>query len=249
MGGIHVALANEEKINSNDCFAKRINDDSNGSEKYENGNDEEGDDDGETHNAGKNCLTSGCHISGENKFYIAGTIYTDPYGTAPRVSAKIKIEDVDGDNATLKSDQQGNFYTSRNMSAPFNVSATYAGREVFMPTAAPQGGCNADGCHNGITVGRVFISTEDLDLAGTVTDADTSDPVYGATVSLSKKKNKKDKIKYSATTDINGEFILQKVKAGKYTLTVSKTGYETYSQTYIMTQTNVVPLEITLNKP
>ena len=38
-----------------------------------------------------------------------------------------------------------------------------------MPGEASEGGCNADGCHVAGSAGRVFISTNDLDLTGTVT--------------------------------------------------------------------------------
>ena len=55
------------------------------------------------------------------------------------------------------------------MKAPFTITASYQGREVKMPGEASEGGCNADGCHVAGSAGRVFISTNDLDLTGTVT--------------------------------------------------------------------------------
>ena len=64
--------------------------------------DDEGEDDDESHNAGRNCLTSGCHSGGgEKRFYIGGTIYTDADGTNARVGAKIKVIDTNG--STIKS--------------------------------------------------------------------------------------------------------------------------------------------------
>ena len=133
--------------------------------------DEDADDDDEgSHNAGKNCLTSGCHSgNGEEPFSIGGTIYTDADGTDVRVGAKIKVVDANGRTTTLTSDQLGNFHTGRNMEAPFTITASYKGRKVKMSGDASAGGCNADGCHaSGSSTGRVFISTNDLDLTGTV---------------------------------------------------------------------------------
>lgn len=55
------------------------------------------DDDDESHNAGRNCLTSGCHSGGgEEHFYIGGTIYTDADGTDAMSGAKIKVIDTNG---------------------------------------------------------------------------------------------------------------------------------------------------------
>ena len=83
-------------------------DDVDDDEDDEGEDDEEGEDEERSHNAGRNCLTSGCHSgSGEEHFSIGGTIYTD-----------------------------------------------------------------ADGCHaDGSSVGRIFISTNDLDLTGMVTES------------------------------------------------------------------------------
>src|SRR3972149_7038362 len=127
----------------------------------------------ESHNAGRNCLTSGCHSGvGEKRFYIGGTIYTDADGTNARVGAKIKVIDTNGSTVTLTSNQIGNFYTEKSMKAPFTITTSYQGREVKMPGEASEGGCNADGCHaEGSSVGRIFISTNDLDLSGTVTES------------------------------------------------------------------------------
>lgn len=232
-GGTYMSFADKaENHKDNGLFQGKDDDNS------------DGEDDEGTHNAGKNCLTSGCHVSGENKFYIGGTIYTSALGTSPRANATITVVDANGGKTTMSSDNIGNFYSGRSAKAPFSVSAYYECREVFMPTSASQGGCNADGCHNGISVGRIFISTNDLGLTGTVTDADTGNPILDARVSFSQN----GKTKYRATTDAAGEFTMNKVKAGDYSLKITKSGYETYKQSYRMTQTNAVPLDITMNK-
>ncbi len=215
-----------------------------------------------------------------------------------------------------------------------------------MPSEASGGGCNADGCHVSGYAGRVFISTNDLDLTGTVTesssDGGSSEISYnsdikaildakcvschqsggaksdvplttyaevtntklvtpgsadsllirklnkdlsegtmwvnlnstseynkikdwivvynaqeysssqgsaGAAISDAKVKlSKNGRIKYKTTTDSTGTFVLEKVKAGEYTLKVFKKGYKRHTQSYQMNQSNVASLEITLDK-
>ncbi|MCF6152810.1 MAG: carboxypeptidase regulatory-like domain-containing protein [Candidatus Kuenenia stuttgartiensis] len=331
----------------NDADHKINNDE----DEDEDGEEEDDDDDGEdedSHNAGRNCLTSGCHTGGrEHTFSIGGTIYDDAEGSNARKSAKIKITDANGQKVRLRSDQLGNFYSEKDLTAPFTISVSYRGRTVSMPTGAENGGCNADGCHTTEAEGRVFINTNDLDLAGMVTSNDNGgnsseisyessvksildakcischkeggsessiplttyaevtdprlvtpgsedslllrkldknssegtmwpnlnsnseyntikdwiveynareylsdtidvagEPVAGAKVRLSKN----GKIKYQTKTDEGGEFILEKVKAGAYSMKVYKKGYDAYNQSYQMNQTDVTPLEITLKK-
>ena len=301
----------------------------------------------ESHNAGRNCLTSGCHSGvGEKRFYIGGTIYTDADGTNARVGAKIKVIDTNGSTIKLTSDQLGNFYTQKSVNAPFTITVSYQGRKVKMPSEASGGGCNTDGCHISGYAGRVFISTNDLDLTGTVTESssdggsseisynsdiksildakcischksggvksdvplttyaeatDTKLVTPGSADSLLIRKLNKDlsegtmwvnlnstreydkikdwivvynvqessssqgsagaaisdarvklskngRVKYKTTTDSTGAFVLEKVKAGEYTLKVFKKGYKRYTQTYQMNQSNVASLEITLDK-
>jgi len=153
-------------------FSKDV-DDADDDEDDEGEDNEEGEDGEGSHNAGRNCLTSGCHSgSGEEHFSLGGTIYTDADGTDARVGAKIKVIDTNGSTVTSTSNQAGNFYTEKSMKAPFTITASYEGREVKMPTEASGGGCNADGCHaDGSSAGRVFISTNDLDLTGTVAES------------------------------------------------------------------------------
>ena len=127
-----------------------------------------------SHNAGKDCLTSGCHASGGwKRFYLGGTIYTDSEGTTGRNGAQVKAVDANGVTVNLTSDRLGNIYSAQSIAAPFTISVSYRGRMVKMPGTASIGGCNADGCHVVSSSGRVYISTKDLDLTGTVTGADT----------------------------------------------------------------------------
>ena len=345
IGGTRVSFADKgENESSSGSFQRGNNDgdDDNGDEGGGGGKGEGGEG---SHNAGKNCLTSGCHASGENHFYLGGTIYTNADGTNASAGAKIKVVDANGSTVSLTSDQLGNFYSGKNMTAPFTITASHLGREVKMPAEASGGGCNADGCHVSGSAGRIFISTNDLDLNGTVTEsgsgtsseisyngdiksildakcitchqsggaksdvplttyAEVTDSrlvtpgsadsllirklnkdlsegtmwtnlnstsqynkikdwivVYnaqessssqgstGAAISGAKVRlSQKGTIKYRTTADSTGAFVLKKVKAGEYTLKVSKKGYKPYSQTYQMNQSNVSSLEITLSK-
>lgn len=127
-----------------------------------------------SHNAGKNCLTSGCHASGGwKRFSVGGTIYTDAEGAGAMAGAQIEVVDAHGITVNLTSDQIGNIYSAQSMTAPFTISVSYRGRMVKMPGTASSGGCNADSCHVVGSAGRVYISTEDLDLTGMVTGANT----------------------------------------------------------------------------
>ena len=170
-GGTRVSFADENKNENSKVSFLKSNDDDDDDEGED---DEEGDgeDGDESHNAGRNCLTSGCHSgSGEEHFSVGGTIYTDADGTDARVEAEIKVVDTNGRTTTLTSDQLGNIFTEKSVNAPFTITVSYQGREVKMPSEASVGGCNADGCHVSGYAGRgVFISTNDLDLTGTVTE-------------------------------------------------------------------------------
>ncbi|GAN35049.1 MAG: unknown heme protein [Candidatus Brocadia sinica] len=208
------------------------------------------DEDAVSHNAGKDCLTSGCHASGGwKRFSLGGTIYTDSDGTDARAGAHINVMDANGIIVTLTSDQLGNFYSAQSMTAPFLISVSYRGRMVKMPGAASGGGCNADGCHVVGLAGRVSISTKDLDLAGTVTGADYKSSTDGTVLANAKVSlSRKGRIKYRTTTDSAGAFTLKSVKANEYTLKVTRKGYKTYKQSYEMKQKDVASLEVMLNK-
>lgn len=66
---------------------------------------------------------------------------------------------------------------------------------------------------------------------GTILDNANNQPVVGATVTVQGLSNKSD------TTDAQGRFEIKKVPAGSYTLSISRTGYETKSVTISVTST------------
>ncbi len=214
---------------------------------FANGKDEEA----VSHNAGKDCLTSGCHASGGwKRFYLGGTIYTDAEGATGRTGAQVKAVDANGVTVNLTADRLGNIFSAQSTTAPFTISVSYRGRKVKMPGTAASGGCSADGCHVVGSAGKVYVSTKDLDLSGTVTGTDTGNSpetsfnkikvIPGVKVSLSLK----GRIKYRTTTDSTGAFTL----TNEYTLKVARKGYKAYKQSYEMKQKDVSSLEITLSK-
>ena len=185
--------------------------------------------------------------------------------------------DANGAAVNFTSDRLGNIYSAQSLTAPFTISVSYRGRMVKMPDTASRGGCNADGCHVVNSVGRVYISTEDLDLTGTVTWADTgssseisynSDTAYekiegrynarefssgqetavAAVANAKVSLSLKERIKYRTTTDSTGAFTLKKVKANEYTMKVTRKGYKAYKRSYEMKQKDVSSLEITLSR-
>lgn len=141
--------------------------------KNEDGDDDDDDDDDDgSHHTGANCLTGGCHTSGEHRFTIGGTIYSDINGTAARAGAQITVTGANNQKVVLTSDQIGNFHSSQSIPAPYTTTASYLGREVKMPATAATGGCNDNNCHvvGYGAAGRLFISTNDLDLTGTISE-------------------------------------------------------------------------------
>lgn len=120
---------------------------------------------------------------------------------------------------------------------------------VKMPAAAAGGGCNTDGCHVAGSAGRIYVNTEDLDLAGKVTGIDMENFVAGAVIGNAMVRlSRNGRITYRTTTDATGSFTLKKIKANEYTLKVTRKGYKTYRQPYEMKQKDVSSLEITLSR-
>ena len=68
---------------------------------------------------------------------------------------------------------------------------------------------------------RVDAQTSTGSISGTVTD-ESGSPISGVTVSV---KSKKPKFKDSGTTGSSGQFEFSDLSAGKYILTIQKSGY------------------------
>ena len=99
------------------------------------------------------------------------------------------------------------------------------------------------------TIIKVLSKIKDWIVVYNVQESSSSQGSAGAGISGAKVKlSKNGRIKYRTTTDSTGAFVLGKVKAGEYTLKISKKGYKRHTQTYQMNQSNVASLEITLDK-
>ncbi|HJZ85087.1 MAG TPA: hypothetical protein VKN99_07935 [Polyangia bacterium] len=108
------------------------------------------------HNSGADCMS--CHngnTAGAPKWFVAGTIYTSAIGGTPIAGATIHVRDANGQQLTLVSALNGNFYTSLSVVYPLTVSASACPNAApMLATVAAPGGCNS--CHlSGGTPGRV----------------------------------------------------------------------------------------------
>jgi len=103
------------------------------------------------HNAGRNCLQSGCHTN----LKYAGTIYTDAAGSSGASNASIVVTEADGTNITMTAGNNGTFYSdSGNPSGGYTVTVT--GNSLDMVTNPTSGGCSAGGCHDGSATALVY---------------------------------------------------------------------------------------------
>ena len=129
---------------------------------------------GETHNAGKDCLTSGCHGATTTKI-AGGTIYIDKNGAFPKQGVTVTLEGINGKTVSMTSDELGNFYTNDStLLPPFKVTATYNGTQAKM-SALATGDCNSGGCHVVGKQGTIFINQIIADNITTDVKANNSD--------------------------------------------------------------------------
>jgi len=90
-------------------------------------------------------------------FGAAGTVYSSPNARARAglAGATIDITDAAGDSVSLQANDVGNFYTTKNLTPPLQVTVSKSGATASM-TNAPSGDCNS--CHtSGAKEGRVHL--------------------------------------------------------------------------------------------
>ncbi len=105
---------------------------------------------GFSHNAGQNC--NGCHT-----MKYSGTLYTNVSGGSVAAGRKVVITESDGTVIEAVSDNNGNFYTgSGNPSGGY--TATVEGNSLPMVSTQSNGGCNVSGCHDAVSVPRVYLN-------------------------------------------------------------------------------------------
>jgi hypothetical protein len=109
---------------------------------------------GDSHNAGKSCLQSGCHASGGEgpSFLIGGTVYKDYAGTVPAPGVEVRIVDSAGNAASTYSGPEGNFSIgagASGISFPANVGARDGTtvRPMVTTLTSGMGSCGQSTCH------------------------------------------------------------------------------------------------------
>ena len=104
------------------------------------------------HNSGQPCLNSGCHAPGGGgpTFTAAGTMYSAVTGGSTLRGATIHLIDGNGNDVTLVSNRNGNFYTSQSLAFPLQARASLCPDSLMMSTQlqSGQGNCNSSGCHD-----------------------------------------------------------------------------------------------------
>ncbi|HVV87513.1 MAG TPA: hypothetical protein VHE35_30940 [Kofleriaceae bacterium] len=102
------------------------------------------------HNAGMSCIAGGCHdgnTAGAPRYYVAGTLYADELGTAPRPGATIIIPTGGGNPIKLIVANNGNFWSETSMTLDTKPKASGCPNLVQMPENTTDGNCNKSGCH------------------------------------------------------------------------------------------------------
>jgi Carboxypeptidase regulatory-like domain/Phosphoesterase family len=141
---------------------------------------------------------------------IQGTV-TDSNGGAGLDGATVTYAGPGGSGTTATNDANGDYMLIDVPAGSYSVTASDAGYapETFTVTV------------NGSTETQPFVLTAGTagSIAGSVVDAQTSQPIAGATVS--------DGIDASVTTDASGDYVIENVTPNTDTVTASKSGYVT----------------------
>jgi hypothetical protein len=115
-----------------------------------------------SHNAGSDCRTSGCHDeNGASAFFrVAGTVYKSGGGAHANATVRLFVRDTNTLLAELKTDDSGNFFSTRavdglseNGQFTSGVDVSVEGRS--MRGIVTEGSCNF--CH-GDSVGNISVN-------------------------------------------------------------------------------------------
>jgi hypothetical protein len=102
----------------------------------------------------------------------------------------------------------------------FPVDNTYSGAAYYS-----HGGGSWSGTY--LPVAYLSLDVKEKTLSGQITDAETGDPIEGATVTI---RNDVNDVEYTGTTNEEGNYTINVVQDQlSYTVTVEAEGYETYS--------------------
>jgi hypothetical protein len=109
---------------------------------------------GDSHNAGRSCMQSGCHGGGEApSFLIGGTVYSDYKGTSPAVGVEVRIVDSAGHAASAYTGASGNFYIGSGSANGVTFPAVVGARDgtttrpMITTLTSSMGSCGQGGCH------------------------------------------------------------------------------------------------------
>jgi hypothetical protein len=106
---------------------------------------------------GSDCLA--CHKPGGGEaptWGVAGTIFTDVYGTDGLNNATITVTDANGKDVVLTSNSVGNFYTNEKVTPPLNAMVDVGGESRAMSSSVDTGACSS--CHkcDGSAGGKLY---------------------------------------------------------------------------------------------
>jgi hypothetical protein len=117
-----------------------------------------------SHNAGQDCMSSGCHDGTDvgERFYAAGTVYGSGTSALANATVRLYISNTNSIAAAMTTDSNGNFYSLDPVGGLFTGNGLVSGTDIeirgpggaltTMPGLVTNGSCNS--CH-GDSVGRI----------------------------------------------------------------------------------------------
>ncbi len=96
-------------------------------------------------NQGQACVSCHANQSGNRRFTVAGSLFSDAMGTSALSGATITITDSANAVTKLTTGRDGAFYTTKSVVFPVTVSASKCPDTEEMPTSPTSGDCNS--CH------------------------------------------------------------------------------------------------------
>jgi hypothetical protein len=109
-----------------------------------------------SHNAGKACVASGCHLTAGGlapQFLVGGTVYADYLGTKPAPGVEVRVVDGAGHATSVYSGPEGNFYVAApsagGLTFPLSVGARdgTTTRPMITSLVSTSASCGQTGCH------------------------------------------------------------------------------------------------------
>ena len=108
---------------------------------------------------GKDCLSVGCHVDGNQPYRFGGTVYTTSNGNTTVAQAEVRIVRSDGSEyARAYTDANGNFWFASVTPIPTNAIVGIRNATTFRQQVGPlaSGACNSNACHGSASM-RIFL--------------------------------------------------------------------------------------------